>query len=256
MFDSLDTRYVDVVQSAITEGRVICRVQGIHSAVNVDSILYGECFAALQGRDGRIYGAFDFIPALETMHETPLIDQYMLNQILDRLEHDGNAVLGCNLSADNFNNQDILAGVLKQVQSRPRLAQRLVLELTETQALRSLSLSAHAIMDLRSLGCRVALDDFGAGFASPRLLQLIDFDIVKIDKAFIHDIRRSAVGSDSLSHLVGLASSFAPIVVVEGVETKVQHDAVLAAGATHAQGHFFSMPTAYDTVARNDARVS
>ncbi|WP_022709319.1 EAL domain-containing protein [Pseudochrobactrum sp. AO18b] len=256
MFDNLDTRYADIVQSAITEGRVFCRVQGIHSTINVDCILYGECLAALQGRDGRIHSAFDFIPALEAIHETPLIDQYMLNQILDRLEHDDDAVLGCNLSADNFNNQDILAGVLKQIQSRPRLAQRLVLELTETQALRSLSLSARAIMDLRSLGCRLALDDFGAGFASPRLLQLIDFDIVKIDKAFIHDIRQSAIGFNSLNHMVGLASSFAPIVVVEGVETKVQYDAVLAAGATHAQGYFFSMPTAYSTVARNHAKVS
>ncbi|MFK4821895.1 EAL domain-containing protein [Ochrobactrum quorumnocens] len=259
MFDHLDivdTRYVDVVQAAITEGRVLCKVQGIHSAIDVDSILYGECFAALRGQDGRVYGACDFIPALETMHEAPLIDQYMLDQVLDRLEHDGNAVLGCNLSADNFSNQDMWAGVLSQIQTRPQLAERLVLEITETQAFECLTFSAHAITNIRSFGCRVALDDFGAGFASPRLLQLINFDIVKIDKAFIRDIRPSASGSDSLSHLVGLASSFAPIIVVEGIETKQQAETALVAGATHIQGHYLSMPIAYDAVVRNDVRIA
>lgn len=229
MFDQLDAvdlKLIDIVDEAIADGRVSLAVQQICAVNNPDQVLYEECLARLTGFDGTVHSACEFIPCLEALGATPLLDQHMLTLILDRLERDSSAVLGCNLSADNFSSEDTWAGVLEQVQTRPQLAQRLVLELAETQALRSLSFSAHVILQFRGLGCRVALDDFGAGFASPRLLQLIDFDIVKIDKTFIHDIRRSVVGSESLSHMVGFASSFAPIVVVEGVETRAQVDTV------------------------------
>lgn len=260
MFDQLDAvdpKHIDIVDEAIADRRVSFAVQPVCAVNNRKEVLYEECLARLTGLDGRVHAACEFVPCLEALGATPLLDRHMLDLILDRLEIDSGAVLGCNLSADNLGSEDMWAGVLEQVQTRPELARRLILEITETQALQSLSFSAQAIMNIRGLGCRVALDDFGAGFASPRLLQLIDFDIVKIDKAFVHDIRRSAFGSDSLSHMVGFASSFAPIVVVEGVETKAQVNVALAAGATHIQGYFLSGPTpAHGPVAGNNARVS
>lgn len=253
--DAVDPKHIDIVDEAIADRRVSFVVQQICAVNNRKEVLYEECLARLTGLDGRVHSACEFVPCLEALGATPLLDQHILDLVLDRLERNGDAVLGCNLSAENFSSEDMWAGVLEQVQSRPQLAQRLVLELTESQALQSLSFCADAIMEIRGLGCRVALDDFGAGFAAPRLLQLIDFDIVKVDKAFVHDIRRSATGSDSLSHMVGFASGFAPIVVVEGVETKAQVDAALVAGATHIQGHFLSIPTAYDAVVPINARV-
>lgn len=71
---------------------------------------------------------------------------------------------------------------------------------------------------------------------------MIDFDIVKIDQTFCNDIRPSAEGRNSLQNIIGLAASFAPLIVVEGVETATQTDAARVAGATHLQGHFFSVP--------------
>lgn len=253
--DAADPKHIEIVDEAIADGRVSFAVQPICAANNPEQILYAECLARLTGFDGRIHSAWEFVPCLEALRAAPLLDQHMLDLILDQLERDSDAVLGCNLSADNFSN-DAWDGVLEQIQTRPHLAHRLVLELTETQALRSLSFSAAAIADIRGLGCRVALDDFGAGFASPRLLQLIDFDIVKIDSSFIHDIRRSTVGSDSFNHMVGFASCFAPVVVVEGVETKAQVNAALAAGATHIQGYFLSIPSGYDALVPSKAGVS
>ncbi|UXS42984.1 EAL domain-containing protein (plasmid) [Agrobacterium tumefaciens] len=254
--DVLDSRHVEIVDEAIANGRVGFAVQRICAAGRPDQILYEECLARLTGLDGTVYGAYEFVPYLEAFGAAPMLDQHLLGLILDQLDRDPNAVLGCNLSADNFGDLAIWDGVLEQVRSRPHLAQRLILELTETHALQSLSFSAGAIMEIRSLGCRVALDDFGAGFASPRLIQLIDFDIVKIDKAFLHDIRRSADGSDSFRHMVGYASCFAPIVVVEGVETETQASAARGAGATHIQGHFFSAPAALVTAVPDVAEVS
>ncbi|MFK4823130.1 EAL domain-containing protein [Ochrobactrum quorumnocens] len=250
MFDQLDVldeKHVEIVADAIADNRISCAVQDIYSTSAPEEILYGECLARLTGTDGRIYGAGAFVPCLEALREAPLLDRHMVKLVLDLLQYEPTKVLGCNLSPDNLANVAAWNGILDQIANRAHLAQRLVLEVTEVQEMGSLSSCAELIAEVQRLGCRVALDDFGAGFASPRLLQLINFDIVKIDQAFVHDIRPSFKGRDSLQNIVGFASSFAPMIVIEGVETAAQIDAARTAGATHVQGYFFSVPAPYIT---------
>lgn len=239
-----DEACIEVVASAIADQRIGCVVQTVWSLNVPEDLLYGECLARMIDLDGEVIAAGAFVSRLEARGGAPLLDRHMLKLVLDRLDADPMTVLGCNISADNFADANVWGGVLDQIKCRPYLAPRLILELTESSAIADLSFSARKIADIQSLGCRVALDDFGVGFASPRLVQLIDFDIVKIDKAFIHDIRPSSEGSNSLRHIVAFASCFAPTVVVEGVESAAHVDAARAAGATHVQGHLFAMPHA------------
>ncbi len=243
--DILDKKNVGIVADAIADDRIGCAVQDVCSATAPGKILYGECLARLTGTDGCVYPANAFVPCLEALHETPMLDRHMLKMVLDLLEAEPTKVLGCNLSADNIADAAAWNAILNQILDRSHLARRLVLEVTEAQEMGRLPFCADVIAEVRSLGCRVALDDFGAGSASPRLLQLINFDIVKINPAFVHDIRPSFNGRDSLQNIVGLASSFAPLIVVQGVETAAQIDAARAAGATHVQGHFLSVPAPY-----------
>ncbi|MFC0246654.1 EAL domain-containing protein [Falsochrobactrum ovis] len=238
----LDEKHLEMVAKAIADDRIRSSVQDIRSAVATDEILYGECLARLIDPDGKVYAASEFVPYLEARHDAPMLDRHMLKLVLDLLEVDPKLVLGCNLSAENVSNTPAWNAILVQILDRAYLARRLILEMTETREWTNISFCADVIAEVRGLGCRVALDDFGAGFASPRIVQLIDFDIVKIDRAFIHDIRRSHDGSNSLRHIVAFASCFAPIVVVEGVETVAQVETAQLAGATHIQGHFFSVP--------------
>lgn len=241
--DFLDSRYVDIVEAAIADGRASCNVQAVHAVDDIDTILYGECLATLQGPDGNVYGAGDFIPALEALREAPLIDRYMVRFVLDLLEDDPRAVLGCNLSAENFIDRTSWDAIAGQIQARSELAPRLILEVTETREFCELALSSRMIDNIRNLGCRVALDDFGTGYASPSLLRLIDFDIVKIDQSFLDTVRPSVRGGSSLAHLVNFASCYAPTLVVEGVETEIQAEQAALAGATHLQGYLLSCPT-------------
>lgn len=244
----LNNKHLEIIAKAIIDDRISCFVQDVRSALATDQTFYGECLARLSDQSGRVYAASEFVPYLDALREAPMLDRHMLKLVLDLLETDSALVLGCNLSADNVADTATWNAIFGQIRDRAHLARRLVLEITETREWSSLSFCSDMIAEVRSLGCRVALDDFGVGFASPRLLQLIDFDIVKIDQAFVHDIRRSAEGRNSLQNIVEFASSFAPLIVVEGVETAAQIDAARAAGATHFQGHFFSVP-----VARNGA---
>ncbi|MCZ7935266.1 EAL domain-containing protein [Agrobacterium leguminum] len=255
-FGMHDEACIEIVASAIADQRIGCVVQTVCSLNVPEDVLYDECLARMIDLDGEVIAAGVFVSHLEACRAAPMLDRHMLKLVLDRLEADPMAVLGCNISADNFADATAWGGVLHQIQCRPYLAPRLILEVTESSAIADLSFSARKIADVQNLGCRVALDDFGVGFASPRLVQLIDFDIVKIDKAFIHDIRPSSEGSSSLRHIVAFASCFAPAVVVEGVESAVHVDSARAAGATHIQGHFFATPLARIVAAPRNAEVS
>lgn len=253
--DILDEKWVEVVADAIARGRVELVAQGIHAASDPQSLLYNECFARISGPDGRLYGAGEFVPCLETLGKTALLDVQLVELVLDQLQVDSSAVLGCNLSAGSFSSAN-WGRVIGKLRAHWRLAPRIVFELTETQELTDISGFTEIVAELRDLGCRVALDDFGTGFASPRLLQLADFDIVKIDAAFVSDVWHPANGYNSLWHLVGFASCFAPTIVVEGIETAELAEIARAAGATHLQGYSLSKPQRLLTAAASRMEVS
>jgi EAL domain-containing protein (putative c-di-GMP-specific phosphodiesterase class I) len=233
---------VEIVKSAIADGRASFNVQSVHSVEPFDAVFYRECLATLQGTDGCHYGAGIFIPTLEELGYCSLIDENVVRLALDELEIDPCAVLGCNISADNLRNRETWDLIAGQVRSRPTLASRLVLELTETRPLLDVTRSVNMLNEMRELGCRIALDDFGAGYASPQLLRLVDFDIVKIDRSFLQPTRRSCLDLDALAHLISFASCYSPVVVMEGVETIEDAQSAALCGATHLQGYGISLP--------------
>jgi len=230
------------VQNAISENRILTAVQGVHSVQDVDTILYGECLARLMDLSGTIRGAGEFIPILEVKRRTQVLDMHMLKLVLDELEVDPLAVLGCNLSADSLRSKVRWNAIYKQILSRYHLAERLVLEITETRPLCDIQVVNDRIAMVRNLGCRIAIDDFGSGLLTPSQLLKLDVDIVKIDAAFVYQIKRNLTDINSLQHIIGMAKCCAPTVVVEGVETEENFLDVSIAGATHMQGFYLSRP--------------
>jgi len=241
-FDLMDRRYVIAVSAAIETSRMSFYVQGIHDVHDRDAILYGECFARLTDAKGEIHEASEFVPALEVLRETHVLDQCMVGLVLDRLEADPRAVLGCNVSAETISTEKIWRSLIAQIEARRELAPRLVLEVIETRPLGMLSLQNQHLSEAQSLGCRIAIDDFGAGYLPPIQLYALKPDIIKIDAGFIWQARSLTDGYDSLYHFIRFAASFAPVVVVEGVETEQDLLRAEMAGATHVQGWHLSRP--------------
>lgn len=242
-YDVFDPRYIAAVSAAIDESRISFHVQGVHDVRNEDErIFYGECLARLCSEEGKVYEANEFLPALETLGETPQLDCYMIRIVLDQLEADPNAVLGCNISADTISKEKAWQTILDQIESRRHLADRLVLEIIETRPLGVLSMLSTHLNDAQALGCRIAIDDFGAGYLSPIQLYSLNPDIIKIDADFIWTTRKNDSWLNSLKHFVQFAASFASSVVVEGIETELDLFRANLAGATHVQGCLLSRP--------------
>jgi diguanylate cyclase (GGDEF)-like protein len=130
----------------------------------------------------------------------------------------------------------------------------LVLELTERTLLDDLGRATPLLARIKDLGVRIAIDDFGTGYSSLAYLRDLDFDIVKLDRAFIGSL--GSTGShpgDADAAIVGaviaLARQMGKEVVVEGVESRNQLEALEAMGPVNVQGSLLSSPVSGDVLA-------
>ncbi|GAB1584222.1 EAL domain-containing protein [Phyllobacterium phragmitis] len=231
----------DEIAKALVEGRVGFSWQHVYSTDNVTEILYSECLGRIVDSDGATVTAGSVLPFMEAHGLLSTLDRYIIDLAFDWLLKHPEMVLGCNLSAKSISEAANWCPLYDLLYRRRSLASRMVLEITEKLPVATALQAADLIQSVRSLGYRIALDDFGAGYSTAQSLFSIPSDIVKIDAFFVQQQRMSS--ERILAHMVGLASCAAPIVVVEGIETYEQLAAARSAGATHVQGYLLSEPT-------------
>jgi predicted signal transduction protein with EAL and GGDEF domain len=118
--------------------------------------------------------------------------------------------------------------------------ERLELEITESVLLQDSHNTIAVLHQLRQLGVRIAMDDFGTGYCSLSYLRSFPFDKIKIDRSFISDIERSEEAQAVSQAIVGLGRSLGMETVAEGIENFEQLRIVRSIGCTQAQGFYFS----------------
>jgi diguanylate cyclase (GGDEF)-like protein len=123
---------------------------------------------------------------------------------------------------------------------------RLAFEITEGLEMEMHSDVLRCISDLKTLGIKIWLDDFGTGFAGLSWLRLIDFDTVKIDRSFLHD-SDNARGKAMLQDIIGLIRNRGPKILVEGVETQDQLELLHALRIDSVQGYHVGRPAPVET---------
>ncbi|MEP7111648.1 MAG: EAL domain-containing protein [Ilumatobacteraceae bacterium] len=116
----------------------------------------------------------------------------------------------------------------------------LILELTETIFMEDITRAVRTLSDLKQLGLRLALDDFGSGYSSLTYLARLSLDIVKVDRGFIANIGHDPTNRAIVVAIVNLAHNLGLAVVAEGVENQSQRDEVAALGCEFAQGSYYA----------------
>lgn len=216
--------------------------QDITSLRAAGDVLYKKCLARMVQPDGTVLPISEFVSCLSIPGAGHDLDDHVTRLVLGLLEQMPDAVLGYQISADSFTKPKLWATILEKLSAHQGLAPRMVLEIAETQPIGDLFQAREILDEARRLGCRIAIDDFGAGYLAPSALLLLDADIIKIDAALLRDIRPGTGGRDSFQHIVGFASCMAPVVVAQGVEQRRQMDLARIAGATHVQSLLVSDP--------------
>ena len=149
-----------------------------------------------------------------------------------------------NLSPLQFERGDLYRVVADALATSGLRPDRLELEITESLLLRDEVKTHELLHKLRSLGVKIALDDFGTAYASLSYLRSFPFDKIKIDRSFVTDLD-VAKRKDSIAIIhavVGLAKQMQMSTVAEGIETLEQLQTVSIAGCEEVQGFYFSQP--------------
>jgi len=205
------------------------------------STSFHECLIRMIGEDGKLHAAGEFMPAIEHLGMSRLVDGFAMSKAIHELSQFPNLSLSVNVSYMTLTSKEWLRGVVSVLRDRPRVARRLIIEITEGMVMKDVAMVVGIMKTLKDLGCRVALDDFGAGFTAFSQLKDMDFDIVKIDKSFIRNIK------DRRNHLFiktlqGLADGMEIETVGEGVETLEDARILVGEGINHIQGYAFGFP--------------
>lgn len=141
-----------------------------------------------------------------------------------------------------FKNQRLLATVIAALAESGLPAHRLELEVTESVFIGGSNNALAMLQNLRTLGVRTALDDFGSGYSSLSYLRRFPFDKVKIDKSFIDDVTARDGGLAIIRAIVTLARALGMSTTAEGVESIEQVARLRDVGCTQIQGYVFSPP--------------
>jgi diguanylate cyclase (GGDEF)-like protein len=202
-----------------------------------------ECLLRLRELNGAVIPAGSFIAAVEELGLVRTVDRYVLEMAIDRLAETPDITLAINISGLTVSDASWLRSLRAMLIAKPELAQRLIVEITETAALHDIEESSRFITAVRDLGCRVAVDDFGAGFTSFSHLKALTIDIVKLDGSFIKGIDANPDNQLFVRNLLGLANAFGLETVAECVETAAEAAFVAAEGVTYQQGWFYAKPS-------------
>ena len=133
----------------------------------------------------------------------------------------------------------LLRGLVKENGLTPS---NLLLEITESAYTENSSQIIQIVEELRSLGFRIEMDDFGAGYSSLNMLSEMPTDIIKLDMGFIRNVFRNEKNLHILKMMIGIKNFLAVPIVAEGVETKEQYDLLRELGCDIVQGYYFSPP--------------
>lgn len=229
------------VKAAIRNNRVIFAFQPVVDA-RTGEVEFYESLLRLQGPDGAIIPASTFIPVVERLGLTRLVDKRVLELVVAELIAYPEVSLALNISGFTATDRSWLRSLVALLKDRPQVARRLIVEITETAAIQDIEETARFVSTVRDLGCRVALDDFGAGYTSFRHLKSLTVDIVKIDGSFVRNLSSSPDNQLFIRSLLGLANGFGLRTVAECVETAEDAEMLEREGVRLLQGYYFGRP--------------
>ena len=194
-----------------------------------------------------VLGPIDFIPLAEETGLIVQLGEVVIDKVCAQIAHwatHGTPLVpvSINVSAQQLDHSDLTA-VLREAVERHGVTPELVeIELTESSMTADNVHVAQALDGIQRLGMALAVDDFGTGYSSLSQLQRLDFDVLKVDRAFTTELEKTKEGSIFFTAIITMAHALGMRVVAEGVETAGQARHLKLLRCDELQGYYFSTP--------------
>ena len=150
--------------------------------------------------------------------------------------------MAVNLSARQFSDEDLLKDIAAALESTGMRPELLELELTESMVIQNTERAGRVLAEIKNMGVRLAIDDFGVGYSSLTHLKRFPIDTLKVDRSFIRDLPQNAEDKALTEAIIAMGKSLNLTVVAEGVETQEQQTFLRDRACDEMQGFFFSRP--------------
>jgi diguanylate cyclase (GGDEF)-like protein len=231
----VNIRVTDEIVTALNERRIALAFEPVVAAVSRVPAFH-ECLVRMRQEDGELLLAPDIVPVAEKLGLIRLVDHRVLELVIGELAEAPDLELSLNISPDTTMDADWWSSIESLLGAHPGVAQRLIVEITETVAIQDLDYVRGFVTRLKNFGSRIAIDDFGAGYTSFRNLRNLGVDIVKIDGAFVQNIARSADDRAFVQTLIDLARRLEIKTVAEWVQDEPSAIMLRDWGCDYIQG--------------------
>jgi len=228
-------RATDEIVGALNERRIALAYEPVVET-NSRQIAFYEGLMRVHRPDGRLAHASEIIPVAERVGLMRMLDHRILELVVNELAAAPELTASVNVSPASTVDPDWWAGLGALLRAHPGAAQRLIIEITETAAIQDVHDARGFVARVKDFGCRIAIDDFGAGHTSFRNLRKLGVDIVKIDGAFVQNIVKSGDDRAFVHTLIDLARRLGLKTVAEWVQDEAAARLLAGWGCDYLQG--------------------
>lgn len=215
------------------------------------TLAHYEVLLSVLDEQGEASPPAEFIKVAEEYNRMADVDRWVVEHVLQWMHQNEDELhlfggFSVNLSGHSMNDETFLDFIFDALVRYPVRRDKLVFEITETTAVTNLDDAADFIKEMRSIGCRFSLDDFGVGQSSYSYLKRLPVDFIKIDGAFVRDINTNDVDYALVKSITEMGHYLKKKVIAEYVSSPEILSTVTHVGVDYAQGYQFGMPVMLD----------
>ncbi len=239
---SRDADVLSLVRDALAAKRAKLAFQPIVTAGPQGRVAFYEGLIRVLDPAGRVIPAAHFMPVIEETDLGRQVDCVTLDLALGHLRNNPRLRLSVNLSARSIGDGQWRRILEKGLSNDPSVGERLIFEISETSAMMLHEIVIRFMAEMQPRGIAFALDGFGAGLTAFRHLKDFFFDLVKVDKGFVHGISDDPDNQVLAEALITVAQQFEMLVIADGVETAKEAAILSQMGADCLQGYLYGVP--------------
>jgi diguanylate cyclase (GGDEF)-like protein/PAS domain S-box-containing protein len=244
-----EMQWVSRINSALDEGCLVLYAQPIVDLNSDDKMIVAvEILVRMRSPDGELIPPGAFLPAAERYDLMERVDLWVIEEVMRLLAKCSSNCPDCfiNLSGGTLGHNRITQLVKELLQKYEVRPDKITFEVTETAAIQNLSSALRMIRELRDLGCRFALDDFGSGLSSFGYLKNLPIDYLKIDGMFIKDMNTDSLDKGMVEAIKTVADTMRLTTIAEFVENDEIILELRRVGIDLGQGYGIARPKPFE----------
>ncbi len=233
--------WIHKIKDAIADDRIVPFFQPIVDN-KVGAITKYEALVRLIERDGKVISPFFFLDIAKTAKLYHKITQIMIDKTIEQLQHTPQYDFSINIAIEDIQDIENRAYIIDKIQ-KCQHREKIILEITESEEIDDYDVVNLFVDEVKRCGAKVAIDDFGSGYANFKHILELRADFIKIDGSLIKDIDTNKEAEMVTEAIVAFSKKIGAKTVTEYIHSREVQEKVLSLGADFSQGFYLGEPS-------------